>query len=159
MPKGRLSGFTLIELIVTITLVSFLLLIVIPQVGRSQDKHRFRSFLKQTEQLINYAKYAALQYHQAYRITFDFEFSKVIIEKSHINEWYALKGDIGEPLTIPSFLQRNLEQTDDQTDIFSLDIHSDGTFYPITLYLLHKNTPCLLTIDAQQGVVYAPQNT
>lgn len=74
LPSGNLSltGFTLLELLIVIILISSIIALSIPTIAKTAKNFYFRTKAKQIEALFNYLQKKAVMEERSYKCVFDF---------------------------------------------------------------------------------------
>jgi len=90
------AGVTLLELVVVLTILSLLVSLVAPRVGRSVDRWKLRSAAERVAQIMSYARTRALYERQYYVVEIGSEGNQVRLlgPSSGLVREYALPSDI-----------------------------------------------------------------
>lgn len=148
-------AFTLIEIIIAMAVMALLMSFVLPQLGQSQSKQQWNHFIAQLTTITQHAQQSALQKHISHRIVLDFENHTVTSEIKQQGEWLELESSTHQQLSIPQTLNIDPEHHSDKPHLFALNVLSDGTIQPLSLFVIKSQThKGLLIIDANQGVRY-----
>ena len=131
------TGFTLIEILLVIVLVSIFVGLVIPRIGILFFDYEFHSTVSRIEKVIQFASYDAVINKTLYRLSIDRHEKSFCLyqKKAHDDqkEFENVPGKVGSVLVLPE----NIELSHVTTD--TIYFFPDGSSTNATFSLTHKN--------------------
>jgi len=149
-PKTHLQGFTLIEILLVVFILSVVAAVAVPNFSRTYSNLELKRKTEDVAYLMKYAQSRSVAKRRPLRLMFDSEFEKYWLEEFFEDEgeeiFKRLTSRLGKTYKIPNSIQIQMEEP-------PVTFYPDGRIEKRRIYLCDKEKCFTISTKEQRGHV------